>query len=91
MISGFFVNTEDGRVATQGQLAEAGLIDDMDKAVAPWHPIKGDRDASTLWFAVLVKQMRGVFIGMLCIRHSDRQASMEADGWVEVPVASIGV
>jgi hypothetical protein len=35
--------------------------------------------------------MRGVFIGMLCIRHSARQASMEAEGWVEVPVESIGV
>jgi hypothetical protein len=91
VISGFFVNTQDGRVATQRQLAEARLVDDEEKPVAPWHPIKGDRDASTLWFAVLVKQMRGVFIGMLCIRHSDRQASMEQDGWVEVPVDSIGV
>ena len=26
MISGFFVNTQDGRVATQGQLTEAGLL-----------------------------------------------------------------
>jgi len=78
-------------VATQAQLTEAGLIDDVDKPVAPWHPIRGDRDASTLWFAVLVKRMRGVFIGMLCIRHSARQASMEAEGWVEVPVESIGV
>jgi hypothetical protein len=89
--SGFFVNTQDGRVATQGQLAGAQLLDDEDKPVAPWHPIRGDRDSSTLWFAVLVKQMRGVFIGMLCIRHSDRQASMEQDGWVEVPFDSIGV
>ena len=78
-------------MATRTQLAEAGLVDEFDKPTRPWHPIQGPRDASTMWYAVLVKQMRGVFIGMLCIRHSDRQASMEGDGWVEVPVESIGV
>jgi len=90
-LSGFFVNTQDGRVAVRRQLAEAGLVDDEEKPVDPWHPIQGPSDASTMWYAVLVKQMRGVFIGMLCIRHLTRQASLEADGWVEVPVDSIGV
>ena len=73
------------------QLDEAGLVGDDDKAVAPWHQIQGPRDASTMWYAVMVKQLRGVYIGMLCIRHLNRQASMEADGWVEVPVDEIGV
>ena len=44
-----------------------------------------------MWYAVMRKRMRGVFIGMLCIRHLDRQASMRADGWDEVPVEAIGV
>jgi hypothetical protein len=78
-------------VAVQRQLAEAGLVDDEDNPVAPWHPIKGSRDASTMWYAVMVKQIRGVFIGMLCIRHLDRQASLEAQGWVEVPWDTIGL
>lgn len=78
-------------MAVRRQLADAGLVDEDEKPVAPWHQIKGPSDASTMWYAVLVKQMRGVFIGMLCIRHLERQASMEADGWVEVPVESIGV
>jgi len=90
-LSRFFVNTQDGRVAVRRQLTEAGLVDDEDKPIAPWHEIQGPSDASTMWYAVLVKQMRGVFIGMLCIRHLDRQASMEAGGWVEVPWDSIGV
>src|SRR5262245_60280942 len=81
----FFVNTEDGRVATRGQLAEAGLLDERDRAVKPWHPIQGPRDASTMWYAVLRKRERGVFIGTLCIRHTGRQASLEEAGWVEVP------
>ena len=44
-----------------------------------------------MWYAVMRKRIRGVFIGMLCIRHLDRQASMKADGWTEVPVEAIGV
>jgi hypothetical protein len=91
VISGFFINTQDGRVATQSQLAGADLLDEEFKAIKPWHPIPGPSEASTMWYAVMRKRMRGVFIGMLCIRHLDRQASMKADGWVEVPVEAIGV
>jgi hypothetical protein len=86
----FFVNTQDGRVATHTQLVDAGLVDDRDKAVAPWHPIQGPSDASTMWYAVLRKRERGVFIGTLCIRHTGRQASLEERGWEEIPVAEIG-
>jgi hypothetical protein len=89
-VSVFFVNTRDGRVATRGQLAEAGLVDEHEKPLAPWHPIQGPSDASTMWYAVLRKRERGVFIGTLCIRHTGRQASLEARGWEEVPVEAIG-
>ena len=90
-VSRFFVNTQDGRVATRSQLVDAGCADDDGKPVAPWHPIQGPGEESTLWYAVLRKRERGVFIGTLCIRHSDRQASLEAAGWVEAPVETIGV
>jgi hypothetical protein len=89
-VSVFFINTQDGRVATRTQLAEAELVDGENTPVAPWHPI-GPSDASTMWYAVLRKRLRGVFIGMLCIRHGGRQASLEAQGWTEVPWTSIGV
>jgi hypothetical protein len=87
----FFVNTEDGRVATRTQLAEARLVDELDKPVKPWHQIQGPSDASTMWYAVLRKRERGVFIGTLCIRHTGRQASLEEQGWEEIPVAEIRV
>jgi hypothetical protein len=86
----FCVNTEDGRVATRAQLTEAGLVDEVDKPVRPWHVIRGPSDASTMWYAVLRKRERGVFIGTLCIRHTERQASLEKRGWEEVPVEQIG-
>jgi hypothetical protein len=90
-VSGFFVNTEDGRVATRAQLEEAGLVDGTGKPVAPWHPIKGPSDASTMWYAVLRKQEKGVFIGTLCFRHGERQASLLEAGWEELGVDQIGV
>jgi hypothetical protein len=89
-VSGFFVNTQDGRVATRAQLDEAGLVE-SDAPVEPWHPIQGPRDASTMWYAVLRKRERGVFIGTLCFRHTGRQASLEERGWEEVPREKIRV
>ena len=78
-------------MATGRQLADAGLVDDDDRPVAPWHPIQGPSDASTMWYAVMRKRTRGIFIGTLCIRHTGRQASLEDEGWTEVAVDEIGV
>jgi hypothetical protein len=86
----FFIDYESGRVATRRQLTEAGIAGENDPPPRPWHPIQGPSDASTMWYAVMRKRMRGVFIGTLCIRHTGRQASLEEDGWEEVPVAEIG-
>ena len=85
----FFIDTQTGRVATRKQLAEAGQVDDSDRPVAPWFPIRGDSDASTLWYAVMRKRERGVFIGTLTIRHTDWHASLLEKGWEEVPVDEI--
>jgi hypothetical protein len=87
----FFVNTQDGRIATRAQLAEAGLVDERERPNPPWHPIQGPSDASTMWYAVLRKRERGVFIGTLCIRHTGRQTLLEERGWEEVPVDAIRV
>jgi len=89
-VSRFFVNTQDGRVATRRQLDEAGLTEDG-VPVPPWHPIQGPSDASTMWYAVLRKQLRGVFIGTMCIRHVGREALLESKGWSVVPIEEIGV
>ena len=78
-------------MATHWQLREAGFVDETEKPVAPWHPISGPSDASTMWYVVMRKRLRGVFIGTLCFRHTGRQASLEEQGWEEVPVDRIGV
>ena len=78
-------------MATRRQLVGAGLADEEEIPLPPWHPIQGPSDASTMWYAVLRKREHGVFIGTLCIRHTGRQASLEAAGWDEVPIDKIQV
>ena len=52
--------------------------------------MQGTGDASTMWYAVMRKQERGVFIGTLVLRHSDHHASLLERGWDEVPIETIG-
>ena len=86
----FFIDTRSGRVATRRQLVGADLTDASGRPVPPWHPIQGPSDASTMWYAVLRKRERDVYIGTLCLRHIGRQASLERAGWEEVPTHQIG-
>jgi hypothetical protein len=92
-VAGFFINVDDGRVATHAQLIEAGEASDRLPPELPWHPLQGPNDVSTALYAVLRKKIRGrdrdAWIGLLCIRQGPRQASLEAEGWREVPVDEI--
>jgi hypothetical protein len=88
-VAAFFIDTTTGQVATLTQLVEAGVTPPEDAPPAPWHPVRGDRDASTLWYAVMRKRVKHVFIGTLCIRHSEHHASLLQSGWQEVAVEEI--
>jgi hypothetical protein len=90
-VASFFIDTVTGQVATLRQLVEAGVVDAAEQPPRPWHPIQGTRDASTMWYAVMRRRERGVFIGTLVLRHSDHHASLLQAGWQEVPVPEIGV
>ena len=87
----FCIDVDTGQVATLRQLVEAGIADESSGPSAPWFPIKGSNDATTLWYAVMRKRTKGIFIGALCIRHSDHHASLLQDGWQEVAVEAIGI
>jgi hypothetical protein len=89
-VATFFIDTATGQVATGRQLDEAGLADRVHGPQPPWHRIQGTQDAITMWYAVMRKQTKGVYIGALCIRHSDHHASLLASGWDEVPIEEIG-
>ncbi|HEV2752259.1 MAG TPA: hypothetical protein VGV36_00345 [Solirubrobacteraceae bacterium] len=85
----FFIDTSSGEVATRRQLVEAGIADTVNPPPRPWLRIQGTNDATTMWYAVLRRRERGLFIGSLVIRHSDHHALLLARGWEEVSVESI--
>lgn len=87
----FFIDTAQGTVATARQLTEAGIGTPADGPPRPWLRIQGTGDATTLWYAVMRKRERGVFIGTLVIRHSPHHALLLESDWEEIPVPEIGV
>ena len=87
----FFIDTGTGQVATHRQLIEAGLTAADAQPPRPWHRVQGSVDASTMWYAVMRKQERGVYIGTLVLRHGDHHTLLGERGWEEVPIEEIGV
>jgi hypothetical protein len=88
-MAGFFIDTDTGQVATHKQLAAAGLATLDEAPPRPWYPVRGTEGVSTLWYAIMRKQTRGVYIGTMCIRHSPHHASLLQEGWHEVEVDDI--
>jgi hypothetical protein len=87
----FFIDTNDGHVATLNQLVEAGLADGRTPPPRPWLRIQGSGDASTMWYAVLRKRERGIYLGALALRHQPHYEHLLGEGWEEVPIDEIGV
>ncbi|HVL31718.1 MAG TPA: hypothetical protein VM299_05740 [Solirubrobacteraceae bacterium] len=86
----FFIDTAQGTVATQHQLIDAGVVAGSDLPPRPWLRIQGTGDASTMWYAVMRKRERGIFIGTLVLRHSAHHALLMRQGWEEVAPQRIG-
>jgi hypothetical protein len=88
-MASFFIDTDTGQVATLRQLVEAGVTGAAEQPPRPWHPIQGTRDATTMWYAVMRKRERGVFIGTLVLRHTAHHASLLQQGWQEIEPSRI--
>ncbi len=86
----FFIDTDQGTVATQHQLIAAGVADPAETPPRPWLRIQGTGDASTMWYAVMRKRERGVFIGTLVLRHTSHHALLLEQGWEEIAPGDIG-
>jgi hypothetical protein len=86
----FFIDTTSGQAATQRQLIDAGIVaGDGALPPRPWLRIQGTGDASTMWYAVMRRRERGVYIGTLVLRHSDHHALLLQRGWEEIPVEEL--
>ena len=86
----FFIDTSGGQVATLRQLVEAGVADGRTPPPRPWLRIQGTGDASTMWYAVLRRRERGIYLGALALRHQPHHKRLLAEGWEEVPIEEIG-
>jgi hypothetical protein len=86
----FFIDVSDGRVATLRQLVEAGVADGVVPPPRPWLRIQGSGDASTMWYAVLRKQERGIYLGTIALRHQEHWRKLLDEGWEDVPIDEIG-
>jgi hypothetical protein len=87
----FFIDTSDGKVATLGQLVAAGVADGIKPPPRPWLRIQGSNDASTMWYAVLRRRERGIWLGALALRHQAHYERLLRDGWEEVAIGEIGL
>ena len=85
----FFIDTATGQVATQRQLIDARIAGEDGVPPRPWLRIQGSGDASTMWYAVLRKRERGVYIGTLVLRHQGHHAFLLGRGWEEVAIEDI--
>jgi len=85
----FFIDTSSGHVATQHQLVEASLSPADGLPPRPWLRIQGTGDATTMWYAVMRKRERGIFIGTLVFRHAPHHSLLLKQGWEEIPLAEI--
>lgn len=86
----FFIDTRQGTVATVHQLIAAGVMEGSDPPPRPWLRIQGTSDATTLWYAVMRRRERGIFLGTLVMRHTPHHALLRDQGWEEIPPQEIG-
>jgi hypothetical protein len=86
----FFIDTDRGTVATQRQLLAAGVMEPGDLPPRPWLRIQGTGDATTMWYAIMRKRERGIFIGTLVMRHCDHHTRLLGQGWEEIAYDAVG-
>ena len=86
----FYIDAGTGEFATHTQLREHGLVDQDGRARAPWHRLQATSDATTLWYALMRKRTRGIWLGALTMRSSDHYRKLLGEGWEEVPPQRAG-
>ncbi len=76
-------------MATRRQLIAGGIGRSDRDPPRPWLRIQGPGDASTLWYTVLRRRERDIFMGTLVLRHGDHHTLLLSRDWEEVPIEQI--
>jgi len=85
----FFIDTETGQVATAAGLEADGVCSREEQPPRPWHNIQGSSDATTMWYSVMRRRERDIFLGSLVFRHSDHRRLLAEQGWEDIPIEEI--
>jgi len=86
----FYIDTDRGTVATQHQLIAAGLAEGSDPPPRPWLRIQGTGDATTMWYAIMRRRERGIYLGTLVMRHAAHHELLLRQGWEEISPGEVG-
>ena len=86
----FYIDTSAGEFATHEQLRAHGLLNRDGRSRPPWHRIQATSDASTLWYALMRKHTRGIWLGALTMRGAEHYEKLLREGWEEVPPQHTG-
>lgn len=86
----FYIDTSSGEFATHARLREHELLDCDGRAQPPWHKLQATSDASTLWYALMRKRTRGIWVGALAMRSAEHRRKLLREGWEEVPPERCG-
>ena len=86
----FYIDTTSGQFATHDQLRRHDLLDRDGRSQPPWHRIQATSDASTLWYALMRKHTRGIWLGALVMRSAAHYEKLLAEGWEEMPPEQTG-
>jgi hypothetical protein len=87
----FYIDTNSGGFATHDQLRQHDLLDRDGRSKPPWHRIQATSDASTLWYALMRKPTRGIWLGALVMRSADHYRKLLREGWEEAPPERVGI
>jgi hypothetical protein len=86
----FYIDTRSGDFATHEQLRENELLDRDGRSLPPWHRVQATSDASTLWYSLMRKHTRGIWLGALVMRSADHRTKLLNEGWEEFPPERVG-
>jgi hypothetical protein len=86
----FYIDTSDGTVATVHKLIADGVVEGSDLPPRPWLRIQGSGDATTMWYAIMRRRERGIWLGTLVMRHGEHHRRLLGEGWEDVPLEEVG-
>src|SRR3954462_5792622 len=86
----FYIDTRPRPLPPHPPPRGPGRLDAATRPLPPWHRIQATSDASTLWYSLMRKHTRGIWLGALVMRSADHRTKLMNEGWEEFPADRVG-